>query len=66
MRPHAAEAVSKRTHQSGVFEIGLRESPTTASADGGNGKATPQNLEISCFDAALAGRCLTAIGSTQP
>ena len=39
-------------HQSGVFELGLRESHTTASADGGKGNATPQNLEISCFDTA--------------
>jgi hypothetical protein len=45
-----AEAVSKRTLQSRTFEIGLREWPTTASERVGIGKATPQNLEIYCFD----------------
>ena len=49
-----AEAVSKRTHQSEVFEIGLREAPTTASAGDGKAKAPPQNLVILSFDTASA------------
>ena len=52
-----AEAVSKRTHQSEVFEIGLREAPTTASAGDGKAKAPPQNLVILSFDTASAGCC---------
>ena len=59
IRQQSAEAVSKRTHQSEVFEIGLREAPTTASAGGGKAKAPPQNLVILSFDTASArsGRC---------
>jgi hypothetical protein len=49
-----AEVVSKRTLQSRTLEIGLRERPTTASERVGKGKATPQNLEIYCFDTASA------------
>src|ERR1700692_1899675 len=54
--PGSAEAVSKRMLQSRAVEIGLRESPTTASADVGKGKAPPQNLEIYCFDTASPNR----------
>jgi hypothetical protein len=53
-RRQAAEAVSKRMLQSRAVEVGLRELLTTASADVGNGKATPQNLEIYRFDTASA------------
>jgi hypothetical protein len=54
MRQHAAEAVSKRAHKSRAAKARLRERPTTASAHVGNGKATPQNLVIYCFDTASA------------
>jgi hypothetical protein len=51
-RRFLAEAVSKRTHKSRAAKARLRGRPTTASAHVGNGKATPQNLVIYCFDTA--------------
>jgi hypothetical protein len=65
-RQGSAEAVSKRTLQSRTLEIGLRERPTTASERVGKGKATPQNLEIYCFDTAWARSGLSPVVGECP